>query len=72
VKDFLTIGEKTREELWITTKVWIDNYTRLEDSLQESLEKLQTDYVDLLLLHRPTTMEQHEQCLTQMLHLQEV
>lgn len=45
-----------REELFITTKIWVDNYRRdcLAPSLQESLERLQTDYVDLALIHWPS------------------
>ncbi|MDB5161137.1 MAG: putative reductase [Candidatus Saccharibacteria bacterium] len=46
-----------REELFITTKIWNDNMigTRLIPSFEESLKKLQMDYVDLLLLHFPVT-----------------
>ncbi|MFJ4053099.1 2,5-didehydrogluconate reductase DkgB [Pseudomonas sp. WHRI 8519] len=44
-----------RSELFITTKIWVDNYAadRLVPSLRESLAKLRTDYVDLLLIHWP-------------------
>lgn len=44
-----------REEFFITTKVWISNagYEKAKASIQESLTKLQTDYVDLLLIHQP-------------------
>lgn len=44
-----------REELFITTKVWIDNYgyDKCRDSVLKSLEKLKTDYIDLVLLHQP-------------------
>lgn len=44
-----------REELFITTKVWISNagYEKAKASIQESLRKLKTDYVDLLLIHQP-------------------
>lgn len=44
-----------REELFITTKVWISNagYEKAKASIEESLRKLKTDYVDLLLIHQP-------------------
>lgn len=44
-----------REELFITTKVWISNagYEKAKASIQESLKKLRTDYIDLLLIHQP-------------------
>lgn len=44
-----------REELFITTKVWISNggYEKAKVSIDESLRKLQSDYVDLLLIHQP-------------------
>ena len=44
-----------RKELFITTKVWIDNYgyDKCRASILESLKKLKTDYIDLVLLHQP-------------------
>jgi diketogulonate reductase-like aldo/keto reductase len=44
-----------REELFITTKVWIANagYEKAKASIVESLKKLKTDYIDLLLIHQP-------------------
>ena len=43
-----------REELFLTTKVWISNSgeERAARSIDESLRKLKTDYVDLLLIHQ--------------------
>ncbi|OAT22511.1 methylglyoxal reductase [Buttiauxella noackiae ATCC 51607] len=45
-----------RDELFITTKIWIDNLSKdkLIPSLKESLRKLHTDYVDLTLIHWPS------------------
>ncbi|HWP18054.1 MAG TPA: 2,5-didehydrogluconate reductase DkgB [Burkholderiaceae bacterium] len=45
----------SRAELFLTTKIWTDNYGRdkLVPSLRESLDKLRTDYVDLTLIHWP-------------------
>lgn len=44
-----------RHEIFVTTKVWVDSFARaaLEASISESLRKLKTDFVDLLLLHWP-------------------
>ncbi|PZX34695.1 2,5-diketo-D-gluconate reductase B [Cupriavidus phytorum] len=44
-----------RDELFLTTKIWVDNYApdKLVPSLEESLRKLRTDYVDLTLIHWP-------------------
>ena len=48
-------AEINRDDIWLTTKVWRDNLNKedLKQSVEESLEKLQTDYVDLLLIHWP-------------------
>lgn len=44
-----------REEFFITTKVWISNagYEKAKASIDESLRLLQTDYIDLMLIHQP-------------------
>ena len=49
-------GLAAREELFITTKVWVSNMkteNTAYDSVKLSLEKLGLDYVDLVLLHQP-------------------
>ncbi|MFJ3481802.1 2,5-didehydrogluconate reductase DkgB [Pseudomonas sp. NPDC090202] len=49
-----------REELFITTKIWTAHYAadKLIPSLKDSLSKLQTDYVDLTLIHWPSPQGQ--------------
>jgi 2,5-diketo-D-gluconate reductase A len=44
-----------REELFITTKVWIqsDGYEGTKKSFENSLKRLQSDYLDLYLMHQP-------------------
>lgn len=44
-----------REELFITTKLWNDRHEDAEAALQESLDKLGLDYLDLYLIHWPST-----------------
>ena len=44
-----------REDLFIVTKLWISNYgyEKAKKSIDDSLKKLQSGYIDLLLLHQP-------------------
>ena len=43
-----------REEIWITTKLWPSEYGegKTSDAIDKMLERLDTDYIDLLLLHQ--------------------
>ena len=44
-----------RKELFITTKIWVQDhgYENTKKSFQQSLDKLQTGYLDLYLIHQP-------------------
>ena len=44
-----------REDIFLTTKVWVEHYgyEKAKKSVFESMRKLRTDYLDLVLLHQP-------------------
>lgn len=44
-------GICTREEIFVTTKMWTDDYDNGEAAIQASLDKLGLDYIDLMILH---------------------
>lgn len=56
VRRAIADGLVSREEIFITTKLWVSNM-KTEDgayaSLKESLEKLDMEYIDLILIHKP-------------------
>ena len=45
----------SRKDFFLVTKVWISNagYENAKQSINKSLEKLKTDYIDLVLIHQP-------------------
>jgi len=51
----IAVSGVRREELFITTKIWVENvsYEGVKASFQRSLERLNLEYIDLLLLHQP-------------------
>jgi len=65
-----------RSEIFITTKVWNDklNKAKFVDSVKQSLEKLQLDYVDLLLIHwpSPSNGEKMSEYLTELKKVKEL
>jgi diketogulonate reductase-like aldo/keto reductase len=66
-------SEVPRNEIFLTTKVWSDSLEaeKVKTSLTESLDKLRTDYVDLLLIHWPKRRVPLEETLSAMAEEQE-
>ena len=46
---------KKREEIYITTKIWHDQYHDVDAAIKQSLRKLKLDYVDMYLIHWPAS-----------------
>ena len=61
----LSASRIDRSEVFITTKVWVDRFARDEliASVEQSLRRLATDHVDLLLLHWPVFTDPMEATL---------
>lgn len=55
VGDAIVKSGVSREEIFLTTKVWVEHYgyEEAKKSVLESMRKLQTEYLDLVLLHQP-------------------
>lgn len=49
----IAAGDVTREELFVTTKLWNDDQERVAEAYQESLERLNLEFIDLYLVHWP-------------------
>ena len=47
-------GICTREEIFLTTKLWPSEYEDVESAIKDTLVRLNTEYIDLLLLHQST------------------
>ena len=55
IKRVIAEGVVSREELFVTTKLWITDtsYEKAKEGFQRSLDRLGLDYVDLYLIHQP-------------------
>jgi glycerol 2-dehydrogenase (NADP+) len=56
LKRAIETGRVKREDIFITTKVWPSFHDKVNQSLEESLKNLGVDYVDLVLIHWPVTL----------------
>jgi diketogulonate reductase-like aldo/keto reductase len=56
LQDAFESGYVRREDVFITTKLWCTDHTRVKESLDKSLKALGLSYVDLYLMHWPIAM----------------
>jgi alcohol dehydrogenase (NADP+) len=53
-------GEKSRDEVYITTKCFMTKYRNVREALKHSLERLKLTYIDQYLLHWPLALEPND------------
>lgn len=72
VGEAISESQIPREEIFLTTKLWKNNveYDRVKSSFKNSIEKLDLDYVDLLLIHWPVESVSVEETISAMNELQ--
>ena len=51
IKKAIDEGLVTREEIFVTTKMWTSDYNNGESAINGSLQRLGLDYIDLMILH---------------------
>lgn len=73
IGEVLSDGALERDELFVTTKIWNDKHAAddVVRSTEDSLRRLRSDYVDLLLIHWPVEFERLDETLEAMLRLRE-
>eukprot|EP00347_Sterkiella_histriomuscorum_P013725 403363606 len=55
LQEIFAEGQISRKDLHITTKIWPNQFGDLEQALKTSIKKLQLEYVDLYLIHWPSS-----------------
>ncbi|KAN0059643.1 hypothetical protein ACQY0O_008213 [Thecaphora frezii] len=56
LKEWTKANNVPRSEIFITSKLWDADHDRAEEAIEDSLKKLDLDYMDMYLIHSPGTM----------------
>lgn len=64
-------SDRNRSDLWITSKIWVADFDTPYWAVDTMLSELQTEYLDLVLLHRPTCRDEHHRVFDALLHMQQ-
>lgn len=55
LQDLYKEGKVSRKDFWLTTKLWNTDHGEVRKNCLESMKELQTEYLDLYLVHWPVT-----------------
>ena len=55
LQDLYKEGKVSRKDFWLTTKLWNTDHAEVRKNCLESMKELQTEYLDLYLVHWPVT-----------------
>lgn len=55
LQDLYKEGKVSRKDFWLTTKLWNTDHAEVRKNCLESMKELQTEYLDLYLIHWPVT-----------------
>jgi len=59
-KDFFASGKAKREDVFVTSKLWVSDFGKVREAFELTLKRLQLEYLDLYLIHLPFEIDANE------------